>query len=221
MGERRNAASLFSHSLKTPLSSVKVASQLLLKHLQGKLSEKDQQLLEMVLRNSCTLEARINKLIEYSEITTEQFHTNLSLDQLEIIHSLMGESPIDKTPNASAETTAPAVPVTPPVSQPPKQGKLVVHADPEIADLIPKFLENRGKDIVAIRGALSAEDYDAIRILGHSMKGAGGGYGFQGITDIGKVLEDAAKIKDAQTIRKGIEDLTIYLNSVEVIYDEL
>ena len=142
---------------------------------------------------------------------------DLSLDQLEIIHDLKGDSPADKPP----ETTAEAITQAPPAQQPTVQAKLVIHADPEIADLIPRFLENRNKDIEAIRGALSTEDFDAIRILGHSMKGAGGGYGFQGITEIGKVLEDAAKIKDAQTIRKGIEDLTIYLNSVEVIYDEL
>ena len=56
MGERRNAASLFSHSLKTPLSSVKVGAQLLLKHLNAKIGEKDQQILEMLLRNATTLE---------------------------------------------------------------------------------------------------------------------------------------------------------------------
>ena len=43
---------------------------------------------------------------------------------------------------------------------------------------------------------------------------------FQGITDIGTVLEDAAKIKDVETIPKGLERSIVYLNSVEVMYDE-
>ncbi|HSP07253.1 MAG TPA: histidine kinase dimerization/phospho-acceptor domain-containing protein, partial [Acidobacteriota bacterium] len=71
MGERRNAASLFSHSLKTPLSSVKVGAQLLLKHLGGRLNDKDQQLLELILRNASILEARINKLTEFSIFAPE------------------------------------------------------------------------------------------------------------------------------------------------------
>src|SRR5215204_5851320 len=112
MGERRHAASLFSHSLKTPLSSVKVASQLLLKHLQGTLNEKDQQLLEMILRNGSILEARINKLIQLSTIGSDYLRMELSLAQLELVHSLREEAaaashlePPGAAPAPEAEST--------------------------------------------------------------------------------------------------------------------
>src|SRR6185503_19465757 len=88
MGERRNAASLFTHSLKTPLSSVKVASQLLLKHLQGKLDPKNQQLLEMILRNASTLEARINAIVDVMQVFEDRVFVELTEDQLETIHEL-------------------------------------------------------------------------------------------------------------------------------------
>jgi signal transduction histidine kinase len=226
MGERRNAASLFSHSLKTPLSSVKVAVQLLLKHLSGRLGDKDQQLLEMIHRNAGILEARINRMIDLANVTTDRFDLSLDLEHLEEVHSLKepasGEQPAPQAPPAPApappETKSEAAGA---VAESPGDGKIVVHADPEIADLIPKFLENRQKDIDSIRAALEKMDFDTIRVLGHSMKGAGGGYGFPGVTEIGRHLEDAAKIKDTEVILKGIEDLTNYLNSVEVVYDEL
>lgn len=234
MGERRNAASLFSHSLKTPLSSVKVGSQLLIKHLNGKIAEKDQQLLEMLLRNATTLELRINKLTQLAQADEDGLELNLSLQQLEYLHDLkegvIPEEPAVAAPQearetaATAETPQEAAAETPKVEQEPEadlSGRIVVHADPEIADLIPKFLENRLKDISAIREALDRGDFETIRTLGHSMKGAGGGFGFPGITDIGKTLEDSAKAADAEQIQRGLEALAVYMNSVEVVYDEL
>jgi hypothetical protein len=51
------------------------------------------------------------------------------------------------------------------------------------------------------------------------MKGAGGGYGFDTITDIGKSLEDAAKEKNTKEIRKRVGELLDYLERVEVVYE--
>jgi HPt (histidine-containing phosphotransfer) domain-containing protein len=54
---------------------------------------------------------------------------------------------------------------------------IVIHADKDLEDLIPEFLDNRRSDVESIRGALANDDYETIRVLGHSMKGSGGGYG--------------------------------------------
>jgi len=98
-------------------------------------------------------------------------------------------------------------------------GRILVRVDPDLADLIPGFLDNRRKDISAMRAALAQNDYETIRILGHSMKGAGGGYGFDAITDIGAALEEAAKDKNPDDVRKGLCDLSSYLDRVEVTHD--
>ena len=52
--------------------------------------------------------------------------------------------------------------------------KIVVRIDRDLEALIPGFMENREKDIAAILTALDGNDFDAIRSLGHGMKGAGG-----------------------------------------------
>jgi nitrogen-specific signal transduction histidine kinase len=204
MSERRNAASLLSHSVKTPLASIKVAAQLLRKHIQDQLSEKDLELLDAIIRNASTLEARLNKMLELSTLWQDRVFLELEEHQLEEIHSL--------------KVDAKATPA--PKEAPQDSGKVVIHADPEIADLIPKFLLNRQKDILAIELALAQNDFETIRMLGHSMKGAGGGYGFNGVTEIGKNLEEAAKEENLDLIRKGVFDLAEYLRNVEVIYDE-
>ena len=98
--------------------------------------------------------------------------------------------------------------------------KIVVHVDPDIEDLIPGFLENRQKDINVIKESLESSDYDTIERLGHTMKGSGGGYGFDEITEIGFKIENAAKEKNADEILRQVHDLSDYLGRVEVVYDE-
>ena len=100
-----------------------------------------------------------------------------------------------------------------------KNGKIIIHADIDLEDLIPGFLKNRRKDIMEIESLLAADDYETIQRLGHSMKGAGGGYGFDEITDIGIHIEQAAKEKNAAEIRTQMERLSSYLDCVEVVYD--
>lgn len=52
-----------------------------------------------------------------------------------------------------------------------KDGKILVRVDPDLADLIPGFLESRRRDMGRIWEALARNDYETIRILGHSMEG--------------------------------------------------
>ena len=99
------------------------------------------------------------------------------------------------------------------------EDKIIVHVDEDLEDLIPGFFENRYKDIKNMQEALEKEDFETIRIIGHSMKGFGAGYGFDAITDIGKSLEQAAKDEDPGPIGKLVNELTTYVERVDVVYD--
>ena len=98
-----------------------------------------------------------------------------------------------------------------------KDEKIIVHVDEEIEDLIPGFLENRRNDVKTIEEALDKGDYETIRVLGHKMKGTGGGYGFDAITDLGHSFENAGDEKDSEEIRRLVNELSHYLEHVEVI----
>ena len=100
-----------------------------------------------------------------------------------------------------------------------KMEKIVVRVDEDLEDLIPGFLDNRHKDVETMTAALACGDYETVRVLGHSMKGSGGGYGFDAITDIGMSLETAAKEADSSELQKWINELSIYLGRVEVVYE--
>lgn len=98
--------------------------------------------------------------------------------------------------------------------------KILVTVDADLEDIVPGYLENRQKDIVDMTSAVDGGDFETIRVLGHRMKGSGGGYGFDQITDIGFALENASKEENGDEIRSRIDELRDYLARVEVTYEE-
>lgn len=99
-------------------------------------------------------------------------------------------------------------------------GEVVVTIDPDLKELIPGYLKGRAGDAKAIGSAVKGGDYEAVRVIGHTMRGTGGGYGFDFITELGAGLEKAAKEKRADEISVLAKKLTDYLVRVKVIYKE-
>jgi len=96
---------------------------------------------------------------------------------------------------------------------------ILVRADPKFADLIPGFLQNRRQDVIAMLDALTRGDFGTVESLGHGMRGAGGSWGFQTITDIGAALEQAGESADSDASRKWVSELSRYLDRVEIVAD--
>ena len=97
--------------------------------------------------------------------------------------------------------------------------RIPIQVDPDLADLIPGFLDNRRNDVVRLQALLRQGDFVEIRRIGHSMKGAGGGYGFDAITDLGAEIERAALRADAAAIERLATALDDYLVRIDVIID--
>ena len=93
-----------------------------------------------------------------------------------------------------------------------------VEVDSILESIVPEFLGNRKKDCELIRQLLGKEAFNEIRTLGHRMKGAGGSYGFDLISEIGEIVENAALKGDHETIRIQIKRLADYLERVSVVY---
>ncbi len=91
--------------------------------------------------------------------------------------------------------------------------------DKDLEDLIPGYLENRKKDIVKTEKSLLEKDFETIRVIGHSMKGSGGGYGFDKISEIGKGIEEAAKSGDVASIQTRLKELGEYVENVRISYN--
>jgi HPt (histidine-containing phosphotransfer) domain-containing protein len=98
------------------------------------------------------------------------------------------------------------------------RGKIVVKIDPDLEELIPGYLQNRTKDVQDVQELLNNADFDSIQRMGHTMKGSGGGYGFDFISAIGMSLEEASKEKDVHKIQNSLKDLCDFLERVKVVY---
>jgi HPt (histidine-containing phosphotransfer) domain-containing protein len=99
-----------------------------------------------------------------------------------------------------------------------EEARIQVRVRPDIANLVPAFLDNRRREVTAIPGALQANDYGRIRSWAHNMAGTGGAFGFPTITEIGRAMEAAAKAVDGVTIKACADKLADYLRRVEVLY---
>jgi HPt (histidine-containing phosphotransfer) domain-containing protein len=96
--------------------------------------------------------------------------------------------------------------------------RITVAVDPDLEELVPGFLDNRRQDAAVLTRAAQTGDLKTVRLLGHRMKGDGGGYGFQEISEIGEALEQAAGRQDWKVISEKTQALTAFLADVDVVY---
>jgi signal transduction histidine kinase/DNA-binding response OmpR family regulator len=93
------------------------------------------------------------------------------------------------------------------------------HVDTDLKEFIPEILKETQSDIKRMQEAIEVQDYETMRIVGHTLKGFGGGYGFDLITEIGIQIEDAAKEEDCEEVEKWNNKLSDYIDKVEIIYE--
>ncbi len=91
----------------------------------------------------------------------------------------------------------------------------VVGIDPDIQDLVPRFLENQKANVSLILGQAASGDFESARRIGHNMKGTGKGYGFDVISGIGYAIEQAATRAAAAEVEKLAHELARYIDSVQ------
>lgn len=105
--------------------------------------------------------------------------------------------------------------------QPAAQDPEIVTIDASFEPLVPKFVTNRKREVVTMQEALAAQDFETVRKVAHGMKGAGGSYGFDRISEMAAAIEQAAKAGDASTIGRDLPALGSYLDRVKVIYQNV
>ncbi len=93
---------------------------------------------------------------------------------------------------------------------------ITVWVDPDLAALIPDFLESIRDQVSHLSELLHENNFTDIQKIAHSLKGVGGGFGFQRITDLGAQIEQAARSSLHDGIELGIVDLIDYLSRVQI-----
>ena len=73
------------------------------------------------------------------------------------------------------------------------QAMVRLHWTRPLRQLAPRFLKNVEKDLKTLSDAQAAEDYATVQRIGHNLNGTGGAFGFPRITELGALMEQAAK----------------------------
>jgi PAS domain S-box-containing protein len=97
-----------------------------------------------------------------------------------------------------------------------KRQQIEIEAD--LRDLVPNFLDHKRADLGTLRTAIDHKDYETISQIGHKMKGEGGSFGFDVVTAMGSVLEQAALNQDLTSANHTLDQLAEYLESIDVVY---
>ncbi len=85
--------------------------------------------------------------------------------------------------------------------------------DPDIADLLPGYVEKRLRDVERARTLLSSSESDLseLRTMGHNMKGTGSTYGLGRVSEMGAHLEQAAVSRDLARAERTLDALQVHL----------
>ncbi len=81
----------------------------------------------------------------------------------------------------------------------------------EWAEMKEMYIKHTSKELDKIK--LDSDSLDAIRTFGHNIKGSGGMYGFDEVTNIGLQIENAAKESDLDSIKLSLSELGDFLKS--------
>ncbi|MDX2470436.1 MAG: Hpt domain-containing protein [SAR324 cluster bacterium] len=98
--------------------------------------------------------------------------------------------------------------------------KIIVEVDEDLESLMDSYLAKRLEDIQTITDLSAEEEFSKIQALAHKMKGSGGGYGLDFISEVGLNLEVYAKSSQPEPIFEWLAKLKDFLERLEVHYVE-
>lgn len=99
--------------------------------------------------------------------------------------------------------------------------RIIVTVEADLEDLIEGFIVNRQLDTEKLHQAIAEDDFETIRITGHTMKGIGSGYGFDFISILGAKIENSGIQQNKMAAEMALDMLNWYLGKIRTeIYGE-
>jgi len=85
--------------------------------------------------------------------------------------------------------------------------------DDEWAEMQEMYINHTFKELNSIKENINSATLDSLRTFGHNIKGSGGMYGFNEITEMGATIESAAKDENIDQIKSNLDKLETFLKS--------
>jgi HPt (histidine-containing phosphotransfer) domain-containing protein len=81
-------------------------------------------------------------------------------------------------------------------------------------NLLHRYIERRRKDYENCSQWVKEESFNDLERIGHQLKGNGKTFGFEELSKIGLVLEEAAKHKDIEKLEIVLNDFNTWLKKI-------
>ena len=94
--------------------------------------------------------------------------------------------------------------------------KIQIIADPELREFLPRYLDNRKRDLETLRNALEKSDYKTLQVISHKIRGHAHSYGFSPLSTICALIERAAIEKKLEIIVSQLNEYRDYIEKVEL-----
>ena len=83
----------------------------------------------------------------------------------------------------------------------------------EWAEMQEMYINHTTKELAKIQEDIDNILIDSLRTFGHNIKGSGGMYGFEEVTNLGTKIEASAKANDRNKIKLLLEELSDFLKT--------
>ena len=92
----------------------------------------------------------------------------------------------------------------------------VARVDAELADLVPRYLNNRWSDLALGKSLLEGRDFAQLARMGHRIHGSARSFGFDGLGEIATKMQQAAIDSDVARLEQVLSRFEEYLRNVQV-----
>lgn len=133
-----------------------------------------------------------------------------------------GEAHFDAPPPQTDDEASPKASEPPRGTEPSRAARTELRAvmPLRLRPLAPLFIKTTFDNARRMRAGLAQEDYETVRRLGHSLKGAARTYGLMDLGERGYGLEKAASDKDAGRLAVLLDELDDALSRTRVYFEE-
>lgn len=93
---------------------------------------------------------------------------------------------------------------------------VVCYVESDVLDLARRFLKRQRRSMDALKRAVGLEEFEVIRKTGHDLKGSGGAYGLDALSQLGTELETAAGAQNGDRVELLVARLEQQISSIEL-----
>ena len=92
----------------------------------------------------------------------------------------------------------------------------LVQSDSSYAELVEEFVSGLDDQVHSMWRSLADGQFDTLKSLAYQLKGVGGDYGYQILTEVAASLEQRARHQELQACQTSLEELTSIVSRVAV-----